>query len=133
MVLLGELLRVELHADLRLHVRDQLLRVRELLVAAPVLRLQPLQLHLVQPKKKTINPLSIFANPLRDDPKKTRNPPGKGLFEGGGSPGPPASPASTPRWPRRARSTRQTQKRVKPLSIIFFFSLDETRDPINQD
>ena len=31
---------------------------------------------------KTLNPLSISANPLRDDPKKTQNPPGKGLFEG---------------------------------------------------
>ena len=32
-------------------------------------------------KKKTLNPLSISANPLRDDPKKNQNPPGKGLFE----------------------------------------------------
>ena len=34
-----------------------------------------------QPNPKTLNPLSISANPLRDDPKKTQNPPGKGLFE----------------------------------------------------
>jgi hypothetical protein len=33
--------------------------------------------------RKNLNPLSISANPLRDDPKKNQNPPGNGLFEGG--------------------------------------------------
>jgi hypothetical protein len=34
-----------------------------------------------QSKEANANPLSISANPLRDDPKKTQNPPGKGRFE----------------------------------------------------
>ena len=33
-------------------------------------------------QNQTLNPLSISANPLRDDLKKKQNPPGKGLFEG---------------------------------------------------
>ena len=44
---------------------------------------EPLLHHVLQGvKKKNPNPLSIFANPLRDDHKKTQNPPGKRIFEG---------------------------------------------------
>jgi hypothetical protein len=62
-----------------------MLHWRYVVVAGAVLRLVgfvhmlPL---LCSPTLKTLTPLSISANPLREDPKKTKNPPGKGLFEG---------------------------------------------------
>jgi len=58
---------------------------------------------------KPLYPLSISANPLRDDPKKTQNPPSKGLFEASNS------TTATPRATIRARTRIVEERKASGL------------------
>jgi hypothetical protein len=72
---------------------------------------------------KTLNPLSIFANPpLRDDPKKTQNPPRKGLFGGCSGSASPVSCRTPRRWSRTTwRECAWGCRRRKPNQTPYQF------------